>query len=205
MGYVTINSGDYIESSWANSEVRDQVVTPFASSAARSAAITSPVTGMVSTLTTGTATEGVYQYTSAGTWRQPWNSPWGNVAISALPGSFTFNVTANYSSTFTWSVVNRRNYMVTFGGEFQNGTVTGVVDTIGMYSGTTAQTLVALRTTPPQSNSQLSAFSSFVFTSTSTGTLTWRLRGDSSASATNQTFVPYAIIIQDVGPSGAPS
>jgi len=130
MPYTTINSGDYITSDWANTNVRDQVVTPFASTADRTSAITVPVAGMVSTLTTNTATEGVYQYTSASTWRLPWNMPWGNVAISATPAAFTFTMTQGNSSTFTWTAVNRRNYLFSVTAELNNGTAINAVSTL---------------------------------------------------------------------------
>lgn len=45
MPYTTIVSGTTITTSWANANVRDQVITPFASNVARAAAVTSPVTG----------------------------------------------------------------------------------------------------------------------------------------------------------------
>lgn len=48
MPYSTLVSGTTITASWANANVRDQVVTPFASAAARTSAITVPVTGMLS-------------------------------------------------------------------------------------------------------------------------------------------------------------
>src|SRR5215471_3152234 len=47
MPYTTIVSGTTIASSWANANVRDQVVTPFASASARNSAISSPVEGMI--------------------------------------------------------------------------------------------------------------------------------------------------------------
>lgn len=50
MPYTTLVAGTTITASWANASVRDQVVTPFASSAARASAVTSPVKGMVSFL-----------------------------------------------------------------------------------------------------------------------------------------------------------
>ena len=46
MPYTTLVAGTTITSSWANANVRDQVVTPFATAAARHSAITSPVEGM---------------------------------------------------------------------------------------------------------------------------------------------------------------
>jgi hypothetical protein len=49
--YTTLVAGTTITASWANANVRDQVVTPFASSGARSSAISSPVAGMLSYIT----------------------------------------------------------------------------------------------------------------------------------------------------------
>jgi hypothetical protein len=46
--YTTVVAGTTITASWGNASVRDQVVTPFASAAARTSAITSPVAGMLS-------------------------------------------------------------------------------------------------------------------------------------------------------------
>lgn len=46
MPYTTLVPGTVITASWANANVRDQVLTPFASAATRDATITSPVTGM---------------------------------------------------------------------------------------------------------------------------------------------------------------
>ena len=51
MPYTTVTAGTVITASWGNANVRDQVVTPFATTAARSSAIvapgTPPVEGMV--------------------------------------------------------------------------------------------------------------------------------------------------------------
>lgn len=50
MPYTTVVPSTTITAAWGNANVRDQVVTPFASAAARTSAITSPVNGMVSYL-----------------------------------------------------------------------------------------------------------------------------------------------------------
>lgn len=47
MPYTTIVAGNPIQAAWANANVRDQVVTPFASFAALTAAITAPIEGMI--------------------------------------------------------------------------------------------------------------------------------------------------------------
>lgn len=50
MPYTTVVAGTVITASWGNANVRDQVVTPFATAAARAAAVSAPVEGMVSWL-----------------------------------------------------------------------------------------------------------------------------------------------------------
>jgi hypothetical protein len=59
VSYTTVVAGTTITAAWGNANVRDQVVTPFASSAARASAITAPVEGMVSHLNDAN-TLGVY-------------------------------------------------------------------------------------------------------------------------------------------------
>jgi len=51
MPYTTLVAGTTITASWANANVRDQVVTPHASAGARTSAVSSPVAGMVSYIT----------------------------------------------------------------------------------------------------------------------------------------------------------
>lgn len=51
MPYTTAVPGTTITSAYANANIRDQVVTPFASASARTSAIVSPVDGMLSSLT----------------------------------------------------------------------------------------------------------------------------------------------------------
>ena len=58
MPYTTLVAGTTITSAWANASVRDQVVTPFATAAARTSAVTAPVTGMLSYRTDGPVFEG---------------------------------------------------------------------------------------------------------------------------------------------------
>lgn len=50
MSYTTVVAGTVITASWGNSEIRDQVVTPFADAATRTSQVSTPVEGMVSYL-----------------------------------------------------------------------------------------------------------------------------------------------------------
>jgi len=65
MPYTTNVAGTTITASWGNANVRDQVVTPFATASARTSAVTSPLEGMLCYRTDGDAFEG---YDDAGTW-----------------------------------------------------------------------------------------------------------------------------------------
>ena len=117
MAYTTTVTGTTITSSWANADVRDQVIVPFSSTAARSAAITSPVTGQVSTLTTNLSTEGIYQYNSAGQWRLPWALPWGVVSTtSTTSASSTTSGTTELAvaTAPSFTAVANRYYRVTW-------------------------------------------------------------------------------------------
>jgi hypothetical protein len=115
MAYTTIVSGTNITSSWANASVRDQVVSPFVTSAARTAAITSPVAGMVSSLTTYDKTEGIEFYNSAGQWRKPWNMPWGIITTTAGGTSNLGYVVVTAAQTgITSTLVDLTNLSMTF-------------------------------------------------------------------------------------------
>lgn len=54
MAWTTSVTGTTITAAWANANVRDQGISPFASTAARDSAIVSPIAGQVCTLTNGT-------------------------------------------------------------------------------------------------------------------------------------------------------
>jgi hypothetical protein len=206
--------GTTITSAWGTT-VREQIVTPFSDATNRAGEIPSSgtnarVPGMVSTLTASDTTNGLYVFNGA-SWRAPWNLPWGNVATSGLPSSFSFTATAGYSGNFTWTSVNNRNYLVTFGGEFNNGTALGVMDTAAIYTNASPPVAVSYAgiratfesATGMSTNSQETRSTAFVFTATSSGTLTWKF-GAIGNAAGSQTFIPNLLSIVDIGPAGAP-
>ena len=84
MPYTTNVAGTTITAAWGNANVRDQVVTPFASAGARTSAITSPVAGMLSPTTTAPMTLDYYN---------------GTQWVNLLP--ITANVNATETTTST--------------------------------------------------------------------------------------------------------
>lgn len=82
MPYTTVVVGTTIMASWANTNVRDQVITPFASSAARSSAISSPIEGMMSVLTDGNRAD-IYNASSWSSLVNPAYGAWNTYAGAA--------------------------------------------------------------------------------------------------------------------------
>jgi hypothetical protein len=209
MPYTTLVAGTVITAAWANANVRDQTVSPFASTAARDSAISSPVAGMVEYLTTNDATEGLTTRTSAGTWRLPWNQPWGYIATATATTDQTgisTTVTTVTGMDVTWTAVANRVYAVhaylsrpqqiTAGGEqiFQ------ITNGSNVQQGLTAQRVQAANDTGALNmvNIELGI---------TAGSTTRRLRCNTSAGTmnTNGATSGGRIYIVDMGPNGAPS
>lgn len=98
MAYTTVVAGTTITAAWGNANVRDQTVTPFASSAARASAIVSPVEGMVSHLN-DVNTLGVY---SGSAW-----STIGPVHGAWIDYTPTLTQSATVTKTVTYAAYHR--------------------------------------------------------------------------------------------------
>jgi hypothetical protein len=207
MAYTTIVSGTNITSSWANASVRDQVVSPFGSTAARAAAITGPLAGMVSTLTTNAATEGVEVYNSAGQWRLPWNMPWGFVSLTTLASDVSYSAGTFGFPSFQWNgtgVVARRLYKATVNFEWGTASTVGQIDFgIGTAAGTGVGYLISVyqdTLSAPRFDSH-----SIVFTTTA-GSMTRGLTILKNTGGGSVNVIAGAtLLIEDIGPAGAPA
>ena len=100
MSYVTLVAGSVITASWANANVRDQMISPFASSAARDAAITSPINGMIATTTD---IYGVWLYSSG--WIQV--GPLGTGWTSYTPGLLQSGSPTKTTNYARWMRIGR--------------------------------------------------------------------------------------------------
>lgn len=207
-GYKKWNTNDVLTASNLNEYLGSQVVTVFLDTTARDTAINGAnlSDGMVCYINSGDSSEGLYTYNGT-TWRKGpgWNAPWGAVLISATPAAFDFNNSLDFSNQFTFSSVNNRRYRVSLTGDVQNSTVTGADIEVGLYVNVAS---VLLKNGPKvvfgAANTRMQVGCSFYWTSTSTGTQTWKIGAESSTSTTVQTYTPSEILIEDVGPAGAP-
>jgi len=110
MPFTTLVAGSVITASWANTDVRNQVVTPFASAATRTAAIPAPITGMLTHRADGPVFEG-YDGTN---WTQPASLKIGGMAPRTADVSVTTPETI--ADTFTVTLLAGRRYEIVWTG-----------------------------------------------------------------------------------------
>ena len=216
MPYIEVVSGDYITASWANTYAMKQVVVPYSSTTDRTNnGPTVPTTGMLSVLTTNSTTEGLYEYTSAGSWRRPWNMPWGIV------GSSTVSSDQSLSSTSIADITGLSANPVEFvANRYYRATlsmyVTGNVSagnrfaTLQLWNGGNSTQFASFGQQAVQVSDNLVYCATATFTTSAvTGTVKVRyalsgtdaikVKGGTGSSSVSE------LVIEDLGPAGAPS
>jgi hypothetical protein len=198
-----------------NNFLMEQTVMTFVSTGARDTQITAPEAGMVAYVRSNDSSEGLYTYSSALGWRKGpgWNAPWGAVSapatkISAMP-TFTTTAPADFTGlTITFNQIQNRMYRCTFQSLFDNPvgiTSTGVLSIFNNTSSTQIQ----------QGNYTLPSFGFTVthlqgiYTAGSSASVTIKVRG--GVAGAGQQFRSYGdatfpalLMIEDIGPNGAP-
>lgn len=102
MPYTTLVPSTTITSAWANANIRDQVVTPFASASARDSAITTPVQGMICYTID---TDWIWRYNGTKWIRQPkavYTSGTGSMTTTTFVDIPGFTFTGDTSSTYVF-------------------------------------------------------------------------------------------------------
>jgi hypothetical protein len=214
MPYTTIVAGTYATASWANANVRDQTIATFASTTARDAAITVPVEGMVCYIGSNDANEGLYTYHGTA-WRKGpgWNAPWGLLTSAKL---LTVSATSSVHTTLqdgsavltaTATTVTNRIYKVTsVSNPYASGGANGWQCSHNFGGSAQAQFLTSSLNTVTQN--------SFTYTSTFTETSGQSRIFKVQIAAYNvntaitdwgSATIPRILIVEDIGPSGAPA
>jgi hypothetical protein len=215
MGYKTWVFEEIPSATVFNDEIRDQVISRFASEAARTSAISLVVPGQYSAINSNDAAEGLYHRTSAGTWRPPWNLPWGLVpsgapAIIASQGGMGTGITDILGLSVTWSAVANRAYRVTFTARLDSNH--GAAQVAGLLLRDAANNTTGLAQVTLAANATVgdSATATGVWVGTRTaGTQVLKLSAQFTAGAGNAVLASANegafLIVEDIGPSGAPS
>ena len=209
-GFKAFTAGAVLTASDMNNYLMEQSVMYFATTAARDAAISSPEDGMVVYIGSNDASEGLYTYNGT-SWRKGpgWNAPWGVVATAnstAGTASVTTTETVQLTSS-SYTGLASRYYKATFTTTFI-GNVAGDLCQVQLRRDNAAGTSFgAERVAIP-----LSPFQTFycmtLFFTTTAGAQTvcatlQRIAG--SGSAYIGAGLQSQIIVEDIGPSGAPA
>lgn len=213
-----VNSGDTIAVAWGNT-VRNQIVTPFSTTSARSSEITgsgsnAPVNGQVSTLSAADTTHGVYVYNGT-SWRAPWNMPWGVVGRAVNTGSQTLSSTsfADLSNLSAASVpfVNNRYYKATLsiwvGQPIVSTTGADATLSFRLVNGAASTTYATLPDRAIKASDSFAYCSVASFTAAA-GAVTFKAQYKVTGAGTSITTIGSAyqceLLIEDIGPAGAP-
>ena len=184
----------------------------FATTAARLAAIPSPVAGMTAYINSGDSSEGLYSYTGT-TWNKgpSWNAPWGLVgkvtstSSSSTQGpNHTIQQDGTNPLTVTLTTVTNRNYLVTSQHISQQTSTRHRFSYV--INGVTKYSIQQMVNTGAEGQT---ATGSYVFTETSGASKIFKVQMYSGTNVVSTDVgIPdfeRLLLIQDIGPSGAPA
>lgn len=193
-----------IKAEWGNA-IRDRSNQVFDTMAHLVAGIASPQVGQVAVITTGTGA-GIYEYVGAtDTWTQPWNLPWGRVAEGLSTTNQTISGATNITGeTATWTAVANRRYKVTVTAPYWQKATANGFGYARLVDGSNVED-THLREWA-NINEYRSQALSWEITGLSAGSVTRRLRMEASAGTiiVAGASSPQYIIVEDIGPNGAP-
>ena len=209
-GFKNFTAASVLTASDVNNYLMEQSVMSFASTGARDTQITSPEDGMVAYVGSNDANEGLYTYNGT-SWRKGpgWNAPWGVVATAnstAGTGSVTTTETVQQTSS-SYTAVASRYYKATFTTTFI-GNVAGDLFQVQLRRDNAAGTSFgAERFGVPANPFQTFMCVTLFFTTTAAAQTVCAtlVRIGGSGSAYIGAGLQSQIIVEDIGPSGAPT
>lgn len=189
-----------------NNYLMEQTVMSFASTGARDVAVTAPEDGMVAYIRSNDSSEGLYTYNGT-SWRKGpgWNAPWGVQLVATDTSTRTFTTTPTTVGNCTGSVskVNNRRYRVTFYGRFYNS----LNNNFSLIRFRQDGSIIGDHIIYNYNNANDSSFHlSVLHTATSSATVTFDVQGY-AGTGTLSIFggnITSTLIVEDIGPSGAP-
>ena len=209
-GYKVFTSGSVLTASDLNNYCQEQTVMYFATTAARDTAITAPEDGMVVYVGSNDASEGLYTYNGT-SWRKGpgWNAPWGfvqytEVTSNVLSGNGVTILTGN-----TISVVNNRRYRITghVPGYFATAANNVALVTIRVGGTDIAGSRVfTSQITSAENGCNIVG----LYTATATNASLACNLFSTAVVGTNHQYVasattPMCLLVEDIGPAGAPA
>lgn len=208
-GFRTFAASEVLTSSNVQNYLMDQAVTVHSGTAVLATAIPTPEAGMVAYVDSGDSSEGLYTFTGSAWQRGPgWNAPWGLIARNngggaAISTSGTTETAVFTSSSFT-AVANRfyrvsiaTTITATAGDSYtmriREDSTTGTASFVGNIVFGTGQT--KLNVHPMYSRAITAGSRTILLTLTRTA---------GTGTANINTLENVNMIVEDIGPSGAP-
>jgi hypothetical protein len=210
-GFKTFTAAAVLTASDVNNYLMEQSVMSFGSTGARDAAITAPEAGMVAFIRSNDSSEGLYHYTSGNAWRKGpgWNAPWGFIARNQGLGAGTSTSGTTETAVFTsasWTALANRYYRVsisttitatagdTYTMRIRENSTSGTAWWTGNIVFGTGQTKLQVH---PMGSRAIAA-----------GNYDIRLtlqRSGAGGTAQIGTLENVNMVVEDIGPSGAPA
>ena len=210
-GFTTFTAGNVLTASEVNNYLMEQSVMFFETTGARDSAITAPEAGMTAYINSGDSSEGLYSYTGT-TWNKgpSWNAPWGmlgkvtSTSSSSTTGTHTTQQDGTNPLTVTLTTITNRNYLVTSQHISQNTSSRHRFSYV--INGTTKFTFQQMFNTGAEGQS---ITGNYVFTETSGASKIFKVQMSSGTNVVSTDFgladFDRLLLIQDIGPSGAPN
>ena len=214
-GFTTFTAGNVLTASEVNNYLMEQSIMVFATTGARDSAITAPEAGMTAYINSGDSSEGLYSYTGT-TWNKgpSWNAPWGLLGKASLATqsatSASHNVLQDGSAvcTLTATTITNRNYRVTSTHHvWANGGAATVY-----YGLVIGGTLVSGFQTWMSSTIIINTITNqHIYTETAGASRIFKVQLNSSVASQVTDYGAAAglfnrtLVVEDIGPSGAPN
>ena len=208
-GYKAFTAGSVLTASDVNNYLMEQGVMYFATTAARDTAITAPEDGMVAYVGSNDANEGLYTYNGSA-WRKGpgWNAPWGFVQYTEVTSNVTSGNNATILTGNTISVVNNRRYRITGHVPGYFASAANNVATVEIRVGGTTiagQRVFTSQITSAENGCTVTAMYVATATNASLACNLYSL----AVVGTNHQYIatattPMFLLVEDIGPSGAP-
>ena len=199
-GFRTFANSEVLTASNVQNYLMEQTVMSFASTGARDTQITAPEQGMVAYVRSGDSSEGFYTRNATSWQKGPgWNAPWGFQAFTSTQSN---TVSSTYitglDTTFT-AIANRR-YKITL--HLSLNTSVGRA-LFNITDGATVLRRVADQTNPVYEHLEASHVTTLTAGSHTIRATLNLISGSFSLLADSSTNT-HSLLIEDIGPSGAP-
>lgn len=188
-----------------NNFCQNQSVMYFSSTGSRDVAITAPVDGMTAYVGSNDSSEGLYTYNGTSWRRGPgWNAPWGRIASSSKTTTTSLSTTIADVTSVTFTAVANRYYKTHFFAPYLSMAAAGACD-VTLTDVSNTQLSVANHS--PRGLALFEPVNLMYLETPSAGSHTRKIRSvlsTSTGTIQGTATAPAVLVVEDIGPSGAP-